>query len=377
MGDSRRPRRTKKEVSYSSFNHSDDDEDFASFTPPVSKKSKTEKNGKKQSEKSKSKDLKRKAPKDRKVVDDRIFDKEMQLALEMSMLESSSQSQEMQETSQNETEISRPAAEVSVEVHNPGLEEELPKTESTLESKTAETVVPVETEMKTTAKVNQESIILKADEIDFIETVEDDEEGSKSSAGRSRRKAAQRASSKQKALLVEDDDDNEDGESDADDDFKAEDDDLSDSDVGDVEDDEDEDFSFSPKKKKRKGSEGKPKKEAVSKTKKQPSKKQTKTPRGGNENKSPPTRMKKVSAGVRSNSKAFTPPTLTNNSATKSPSLPASRQIKRKPVVISPKDSNGNNPLGGVKLVSPGQPFRLGLSRFARVKPLHANPKVP
>ena len=39
--------------------------------------------------------------------------------------------------------------------------------------------------------------------------------------------------------------------------------------------------------------------------------------------------------------------------------------------------SNGNNPLGGVRLVSPSNQLRLGLSRHARIKPLHSNVKVP
>ncbi|XP_033127619.1 RAD51-associated protein 1-like isoform X2 [Anneissia japonica] len=78
-----------------------------------------------------------------------------------------------------------------------------------------------------------------------------------------------------------------------------------------------------------------------------------------------PTKRAAIPATIKTIGKGFTPPATsgTSMSVTITP-----KQINRKPILPSP---GGPNPLGGVKLISPGQPRRLGLSRFARVKPLH------
>lgn len=376
MAQPNRPRRSRKEVSYTSFDGNDDsDEDFATSTPPVSKKTKKEKpdaRNKKGKDKPKTKEPKRKAPAERKAVDDRIFDKELELALEMSRVESASQ----EPVNANETEerLKDVSAErlsssekVIADIHIPEVKE-------------AALIVPV-SEVSDSPKKH---VRLKApatdDEITFIETVEVGLE-EKQSNGRTRRRAATTAANKQRQLLEESDE--EDGESvagedddDGDGDFKADEEDVDSSDGGNDDDEGDEDFSFSPKKKKRKGSGGGAAK-TVAKPKKATSGRQTKSPKQANENKAPkvPT-VRKTPSRTKGHGNSFKAPLTASNSISKSPNIPPVRQIKRKPVVVSPKDSSSSNPLGGVKLVSPGQPFRLGLSRFARVKPLHSNVSV-
>eukprot|EP00057_Strongylocentrotus_purpuratus_P021462 XP_011675936.1 PREDICTED: leucine-rich repeat extensin-like protein 1 [Strongylocentrotus purpuratus] len=51
--------------------------------------------------------------------------------------------------------------------------------------------------------------------------------------------------------------------------------------------------------------------------------------------------------------------------------LTSPRTVALKRPAPSPSAASGNNPLGGVKLASSGVPIRLGLSKFARIKPLH------
>ncbi|XP_071831299.1 uncharacterized protein [Apostichopus japonicus] len=383
MTEANRPRRSKREVSYTTFDVNDDsDEDFASFTPPASKKTKKEKrdvkSSKRQPDKQKSKETGKKTPKERKAVDDRIFDKELELALEISKVETGSQ--EQQES--KEIQASRVTGDVKEEsircekvvadIHIPEERDAVDVTEALADRNTCE-VLPTKNSKVTDSE----------DEIKLIETVPAGSEINHNN-GRSKRRAATTAAKKQRQVLEDSDEDGEFEETaqgDSDDEFKADD----ASDGSNDDDAEDEDFSFSPKKKRRKGSEEKaPKKvnnqkktvggkhsKTPRKEKKATGDKQLKTSKTANENTAPTTLTRKTPLMMRGKSKGFSSPLTTNNSTSKSPNLPAVRQIKRKAVVTSPQDSSGSNPLGGVRLVSPGQPFRLGLSRFARVKPLH------
>ncbi|XP_033752118.1 RAD51-associated protein 1-like [Pecten maximus] len=386
----RRSGRSSKKVNYAAFSTGDDDdfdEDFKDVTPPPAKKAKTSKvktsnkenNLKKQAIKNNEESSKRKPPADR------YFDRELQLALEMSIHES----QESTEGKDTPPPLSNEATEpfsitasveameglnkLTVEATPPVLQpitEDLPN---------PEVVVLDEEEPKkvSTAKSSVGNGKVFDDNIEVIGSVSEDEP-----------KTRRRATTKKPVV-------DSDSESTFDPDEAN---DVSEESDDDYEEDNDSDFEGFSKKKTAKGKKQKTTKKQATPKSKSTTKSKTKTAPKSVAPRSKVTAVRKSvspSVGqtmsspvgrslVRSTPK-WTPPGSASNgksslggagirspgsslggAGTKSPSV--SLGVGR---IKSPSTS-----LGGVNIKSPLSGLRLGLSRHQSVKPLHSGFKV-
>ncbi|XP_047406515.1 RAD51-associated protein 1 isoform X3 [Sciurus carolinensis] len=277
-----RPVRHKKPVNYSQFEDSDSDDDFVSATIPLNKKSRTTSKESKQDKpkpnlqnpKKEDIQLQEKTPKKRMALDDKLFQRGLEVALALSVKELPTVTNDVTKSQDK-----------SIEKHGNS-----------------------KTEIMNKSHISNCSIA--SDYLDLNKITEEDD----ACGVQGKRKAASKAVAQQRKMLLEDSDgdsandtepDIATGDSEEDSDF-------------DESDDNDENFTM--------------KKSKVKEIKK----KEVKV-------KSPVEKKEK-----KSKSKC-------NTSA-------ASRS-----------GSNSSSPLAGVSVRSPNQSLRLGLSRLARVKPLHPN----
>lgn len=369
----RKSSRARKSVDYSKFGGGDDfDDDFADSTPPVSKRPKLS-NNKENKEKNPSKvsskkEAKARKPLDRKTVEERIFERELQEALELSM----SQSDPSQESADAPAQGSAggPAQESAPAPVLTSEGEGLVEVED--DNVPPSPIVP---------SIDNPPILTKQkptdDEIEVLET--DIEE-----------LPSRKRASKTKRYI---DSDSEPDEADSDfspeddeDSFREESDDDSDEDFNC--DDSDSDFGSSKQKTAKKNSaKSKTSKKSVLKGKSpKPSTGVTKA--AGNKA-GRTTSVKKSSSvptPVATSSPAARAPPAAGLTSRKSPNWkPPGTAGEKKTVTTNnlarsrpPINSTTTvrSPLGGVNIKSPSAGLRLGLSRNMKLKPLHPNLKV-
>ncbi|XP_068134467.1 RAD51-associated protein 1 isoform X2 [Hyperolius riggenbachi] len=368
--------RNKKAVDYSQFlDLGNDDEDFASAAP-VSKKARVETKREKKEKPAKKNKEESSSPKNsqgkRLPLDDKIYQRDLEVALALSV----------QETS------------VVLE-HTP--------------SSGSPSCVPSENPDQETSFSNC-SVNSSALGLDDIT------EGSEDPAnGRSRRQAASKAITQQRKLLSEDSD----GEEDADE-FKpeaavSEDSDSEESSSGEEEEEDDEEFEVTTSKKsaavkapksknEKKGnntSKSKKKKTAsesdaslseddddddddeefkVKKSKKGPVIKAPKSKNARKENKATACKSPVIPTVVSIKIKPLPPrPTASPAQTLAKPAVHRSPPVGVKRPAWTPPASSGSarSPLAGDTVKSPNHGLRLGLSRLARVKPLHPTAALP
>ncbi|XP_059969749.1 RAD51-associated protein 1 isoform X2 [Mesoplodon densirostris] len=297
-----RPARHKKPVNYSQFEDSDSDDDFVPATAPLNKKSRTtQRELKLEKPEPKLKNLQEKdiplqekTPKKRMPLDDKLYQRDLEVALALSVKE-------------------LPAVTIDVE----------------------------ESQDKNLDKI----------------TEEDDSQGSQR-----RRKAASQAVVQQRKILLENSDG--DGADDSEPDFATGEDSEDDSDFSESEDDE----SFTVRKSKVKEIK---KKEVKGKSPVEKKEKKAKSKRDD-----VVTSVDSAPAAVKLESWPSPKKVSPSSEATRKPlqirSPPAeSKRPKWVPPAVS--GSSSRSPLARVSVKSPTQSLRLGLSRLARVKPLHPN----
>ncbi|XP_071809065.1 uncharacterized protein [Asterias amurensis] len=401
MSDSRKSSRSRKTVCYSKFGEDDSDDDFARATPPP-KKSKVEKKDK-LSKTNRSKESKEKNSAvtnddnnradrcskrtERISPDDKAFDRELQLALELSMHDS-------EELQPNEAPSNHPTCgktkDIEAQIHLTA-----PKTENSSASDSTSEVTDNKENIVVMTTKPPPSFQEPDDEIVFVESLDEDEVV----GGRRKRKAAKEAVAKQRKMAGEECEETEDTEFTVDCTAAISSDEF---DSGDADSDYEE-FTASKKKTKRavngkgkspKSAERGRKAPAIGKkgagdSKPKPTPKRTAITSKTNKPSTPvtPLARRPQAAGPVSTPitplarrpqaagpvRGFTPPgSLEGN---KRATLPSPLPVKRT-TWSSPSSSNEANPLGGVKLVSPNQHIRLGLSRNIRIKPLHPNAKA-
>ncbi|XP_047406514.1 RAD51-associated protein 1 isoform X2 [Sciurus carolinensis] len=299
-----RPVRHKKPVNYSQFEDSDSDDDFVSATIPLNKKSRTTSKESKQDKpkpnlqnpKKEDIQLQEKTPKKRMALDDKLFQRGLEVALALSV-------------------------------------KELPT---------------VTNDVTKSQDKNLNKI-----------TEEDDACGVQG-----KRKAASKAVAQQRKMLLEDSDgdsandtepDIATGDSEEDSDF-------------DESDDNDENFTMKKSKVKEiKKKEVKVKSPVEKKEKKSKSKCNTSV-----------TPVDSAAAAIKSESQTSPKKAYLSSEVTRKPLQIHSPSAEGKrpkwvPPAASRSGSNSSSPLAGVSVRSPNQSLRLGLSRLARVKPLHPN----
>ncbi|XP_058415001.1 RAD51-associated protein 1 isoform X2 [Diceros bicornis minor] len=303
-----RPVRNKKPVNYSQFEDSDSDDDFVSATTPLNKKSRTTpKESKIEKTKPKLKNLQKedmplqeKTPKKRVALDDKLYQRDLEVALALSVKE-------------------LPAVTIDVE-------------ES--QDKSIEKCGNSEIErMNKSPHISNCSVASDYLDLDKI-TEEDDFHGVQG-----KRKAASKAVVQQRKILLEDGDG--DGANDSEPDFATGEDSEDDSDYNESE-DHDEDFPVRKSKVKEIKKKEVKVKSPVEKKEKKPKSKCNALEAAGK-----PLHIRSPSA--------------------------ESKRPKWVPPAVSGSSSNSSSPLAGVFVKSPNQSLRLGLSRLARVKPLHPN----
>ncbi|XP_059882029.1 RAD51-associated protein 1 isoform X4 [Delphinus delphis] len=319
----------KKPVNYSQFEDSDSDDDFVPATAPLNKKSRsTQKELKLEKPEPKLKNLQEKdiplqekTPKKRMPLDDKLYQRDLEVALALSVKE-------------------LPAVTIDVEESQ---DKNIGKHGSS------------ETEaMSKSPHVSNCSVASDYLDLDKI-TEEDDSQGPQR-----RRKAASQAVVQQRKILLENSDG--DGADDSEPDFATGEDSEDDSDFSESEDDE----SFTVRKSKVKEI----KKKEV-KGKSPVEKKEKKSKRHD-----VVTSVDSAPAAVKSESWPSPKKVSPSSEATRKPlqiqSPPAeSKRPKWVPPAVS--GSSSRSPLARVSVKSPTQSLRLGLSRLARVKPLHPN----
>ncbi|XP_040834697.1 RAD51-associated protein 1 [Ochotona curzoniae] len=331
-----RPVRQKKPVNYSQFEDSDSDDDFVSANAPLHKKSRTApKEVKPDKPKSNVKNLQvedippqEKTPKKRMALDEKLYRRDLEVALALSVKElppstedvQKSQGRNMQKCNSDETEAMLKPPRVS-------------------------------------------NCSVTSDSIDLDTITEEDDVGG---AAR-KRKAASSAVLQQRKTLEEEGDG--DSTSDTEPEFATSEDPTDDSDYGESE-DNDENFTV--------------RKSKVKEIKKRGVK--AKSPGGKKEKGKKEKKSKsKCNASVTSVSSAASA-IKTSQSPPRQPHLPAeaarrplqthnaaaeSKRPKWVPPAASGCSSASSSPLAGATVKSPNQSLRLGLSRLARVKPLH------
>ncbi|XP_070263681.1 RAD51-associated protein 1 isoform X3 [Myotis yumanensis] len=301
-----RPVRNKKPVNYSQFENSEsdvDDDDFVSATGPLNKKSRTPNELKLEKPKPKLKNLQKediplqeKTPKKRMALDDKLYQRDLQVALALSAKElpivtidvEGSQGSEKHDNSERET-------------------------------------------MDKSPHISNCSVASDYLDLDKI-TEEDDVHGAQG-----RRKAASKAVVQQRKILLEGSDG--DSANDSEPDFATGEDSEGDSDFSESE-DNDKDFTM------RKSKEIKKKEVKV---------------------KSPVVKKEKKAKSKCNSLEATRKPLQICSPSSES------KRPKWVPPAVSGRSSTSSSPLAGEFVKSPNQSLRLGLSRLARVKPLHPN----
>ncbi|XP_007469504.1 PREDICTED: RAD51-associated protein 1 [Lipotes vexillifer] len=326
-----RPARHKKPVNYSQFEDSDSDDDFVPATAPLNKKPRTtQKELKLEQPEPKLKNLQEKdvplqekTPKKRMPLDDKLYQRDLEVALALSVKE-------------------LPAITIDVE-------------ES--QDKNIGKYGNSETEaMSKSPHISNCSVASDYLDLDKI-TEEGDSQGSQR-----RRKAASQAVVQQRKILLENS--NGDGADDSEPDFATGEDSEDDSDFSESEDDE----SFTVRKSKVKEIK---KKEVKGKCPVEKKEKKAKSKRDD-----VVISLDSAPAAVKSESWPSSKKVSPSSEATRKPlqtrSPPAeSKRPKWVPPAVS--GSSSRSPLARVSVKSPTQSLRLGLSRLARVKPLHPN----
>ncbi|XP_020857108.1 RAD51-associated protein 1 isoform X3 [Phascolarctos cinereus] len=321
-----RPVRNKKPVNYSQSLDSDydDDDDFAPWTATSNKKSKIPKETKREKqEKPKSKNshkeespLQVKTPTKRMALDDKLYKRDLEVALALSVKEPSVATTDMQKSQDVEKCDTAESEQISISPH--------------------------------LSNCSVDGVCFNLNKI----TEEDD-----SHAGHRPRKAASKAMIQQRKLLREnsEDDDGTDSEPD----FTSE----SNSDLSGSEGEDDEDFTTRKNK-------AKENKKRSAKVKALVEKKEKKTSKTSHSLVAPvvshpaPVESKPAPKEACLSSKLVRKPLQTLSP------LAESKRPKWVPPASSGSSSSSNQ-LGGVSVKSPSHSLRLGLSRFARVKPLH------
>ncbi|KAM4748776.1 RAD51-associated protein 1 [Rhinophrynus dorsalis] len=361
-----RPVRMKKSVDYSQFGDiANDDEDFAFCSAPPSKKARVEKKKDKEDKSGKKSRKEETAFQQaeqgkRPPLDEKLYQRDLELALALSV--------------QN----------TSVIVEN-GQAKEVP---TFTDGETSEAAVSF-------SNCSVDSSTLGLDEI--TNGNED------RTAGRSRRQAASKAITEQRKILVDDSGDDE-----AADDFKPDDAACeSESDSSFSGEDEDEEFKLQKSKKSKASKSPRQKKnekrERISKSKTSGDESESSSSFSGDNEKFAMKQSKKSKANKSPNQKSKSEKkeniTAKPKAAGSSVSPPVSIKVKSLPSITTPVSSpasaksvlphsppvgmkrptwsppavlgNVKSPLGGSTVKSPNQGLRLGLSRLARVKPLH------
>ncbi|XP_037703937.1 RAD51-associated protein 1 isoform X2 [Choloepus didactylus] len=326
--------RHKKPVNYSQFEDSDSDDDFISSTAPLNKKPKTaQKEIKQDKSKPKLKDfekedgpLQEKNTRKRMALDDKLYKRSLEVALALSVKEIPTVTIDGQE-SQDEC---------------------IGKCGST------------ETEtVKKSSHISNCSVASNYLGLDKI-TEEDDFHDVQG-----KRKAASKAMVQQRKILLE----GSDGDSvnDSEPDFATSEDAEDDSDFGESEDNDEEFTMRKSKTKEIKKKEVKVKSPVEKKEKKTKSKCNALVTSGD----STPAAIKSESQP--SPKKASLPSVAVRKPLQMCSPSAESKRPKWVPPAVSGSSSNSSSPLAGVSVKSPSQSLRLGLSRLARVKPLHPN----
>lgn len=346
-------RRSKKRVDYSQFGIQDeDDDDFAEFTPPASKRIKTSTSKTEAKSKEPKTNKTKEGRGDRKSLNraaptDEAFESELQLALEMSRSESQEVKEEIplvesNKENQQQEEVEDEKAEKKPDVSSNIFE----KTDLTpdVSSNICDINSKRESHCKPATVMNKSDDEIEVLATDVIEDV------------KPRRSSATKKVKKQEESDFEDD--------------------VEDISSYDEEDDDDdsydgEDSDFDDCKKKTKSKAKKPAKSPTTKVK-------AVTGKATKPGSSKPASSKPVS---KSTSKRSVKPTGTETPSTVKPLAPRPSPVRR-PALSSP--STRWNPPGPAKqknsdttsIQSPTSGLRLGLSRNMKLKPLHPNLKV-
>ncbi|XP_004778333.1 RAD51-associated protein 1 isoform X2 [Mustela putorius furo] len=329
-----RPVRHKKPINYSQFENSDSDDDFVSATAPLNKKPRTTpKELKLETRKPKLKNLQKedvplqeKTPKKRMALDDKLYQRDLEVALALSVKELPTVTTDVEEAQDKSTE------------------------------KCGSSGIRTVTKSPHISNCSVASDYLDLDKI----TEEDDLHGAQG-----KRKAASKAAVQQRKILLEGSDG--DSANDSEPDSATGEESEYDSDFSESEDD-DEDFTMG----KNKAKEIKKKEVKV----KSPVEKKEKKPKSRCD--TLVTSRDSAPAAVKSESQPSPKKVSLSSEATRKPLQIRSPSTEgRKPKWVPPATSGSSNsnrsPLAGVSVKSPNQSLRLGLSRLARVKPLHPN----
>ncbi|XP_063528414.1 RAD51-associated protein 1 isoform X4 [Pongo pygmaeus] len=345
-----RPVRHKKPVNYSQFDHSDSDDDFVSATVPLNKKSRTAPKELKQDKpkpnlnnlRKEEIPVQEKTPKKRMALDDKLYQRDLEVALALSVKELPTVTTNVQNSQDK-----------SIEKHGSSK---------------------IET-MNKSPHISNCSVASDYLDLDKI-TVEDDVGGVQG-----KRKAASKAAVQQRKILLEGSDG--DSANDTEPDFAPGEDSEDDSDFCESE-DNDEDFSMRKSKVKEiKKKEVKVKSPVEKKEKKSKSKCNALV-----------TSVDSAPAAVRSESQSSPKKVSLSSDTTRKPlEIRSPSAESKKPKWVPPGmaylpsrtgawkiitaasggSRSSSSPLVVVSVKSPNQSLRLGLSRLARVKPLHPN----
>nr|XP_012788634.1 unnamed protein product [Sorex araneus] len=324
-----RPQRQKKSVDYSQFDDSDSDDDFVAATAPLSKKPKTKLKEERPNPKLKTlqkEDIpQEEAPKKRMALDDKLYKRDLEVALALSVKE--------------------------LPTVPAGVAEFPDKSVEKLDRDGLETV---------TRSPHISNCSVAGDYLDLDKiTEEEDLHGVQG-----KRKAASKAVAQQRMMVLEGSDGESSEESEeSEPDFATGEESKDESDFEES-DDEDEDLTV----RKSKGSKAKDVKRKDVKVK-PPVEKREKKPRSRS------TSVASAPAAVKAECLSPSNTGFLSSAAPRTPlqahSAPAeSKRPKWTPPAAS-GSSSGGRPLAAVSMKSPGQSLRLGLSRLARVKPLH------
>ncbi|XP_053412269.1 RAD51-associated protein 1 [Nycticebus coucang] len=316
-----RPVRHKKPVNYSQFEDSDSDDDFISGTVPLKKKSRPQEL-KQDRPKPNLKNLQNEditvqenTPKKRMALDDKLYQRDLEVALALSVKE-------------------LPTVDVQkshgIEKHGNS------KTET----------------MTKSAHISNCSVASDYLDLDKI-TEEDDVQGIQG-----KRKAASKAAVQQRKILLEGSDG--DSANDTEPDFTTGEDSEEDADFGE---DEDDDVDFTVRKSK------------VKEIKKKEVKVKSPVEKKEKKSKSRCSAVDSAPAAIKLESQPSPKKVSLSSEATRKPlQIRSPSAESKRPKWVPPAasgSSNGSSPLTGASVKSPNQSLRLGLSRLARVKPLH------
>ncbi|XP_007503820.1 RAD51-associated protein 1 isoform X2 [Monodelphis domestica] len=365
-----RPVRNKKPVNYSQSLDSDieDDDDFVPWTTTSNKKSKISKETKQEKEeKSKTKNrhkeespLQVKTPNKRMALDDKLYKRDLEVALALSVKEPSIATTEIQKSPDIEKCDSAESEKMSISSHRSncsidGVSFDLNKIteegDSPADHRQRKAASKAMTQQKKLLRENSEEDNVTDSEPDLTSNLNKIIEEDDSHAGHRQRKAASKAMIQQRKLLRE----NSEGDNvtDSEPDFTAS---ESNSNFSESEGDDE----FTTRKNKTKEN----KKSAKIRAPVEKKKKASKTSHS---------LVPVVSDLAPVVSKPAPKETCPSSKLVRKPlqSLSPLTECKR-PRWVPPASSGGSsNPLGGVSVRSPSHSLRLGLSRFARVKPLH------